>query len=160
MLGADVVVFDSTRQDAAEFNLEKNFDAFLAQIDILSLHCPLTEKTKAMISTREFGLMKQGAVVINTARGPIIDEVALIQALKSGHLGGAGLDTFEVEPIQSNNPLLAMGNVVLTPHVAGVTRNAAMKVATLTAQNIIDTLAHKKLPAGHLVAGPSPEVRK
>jgi D-3-phosphoglycerate dehydrogenase len=159
-MGAEVVVFSGTRrQDAGEFRLENNFDAFLAQVDILSLHCPLTEQTKGMISARELGLMKQGSIVINTARGAILDEGALTDALKSGHLGGAGLDTFEVEPIQSDNPLLSMPHVVLTPHVAGVTRNAAKKVATLTAQNIIDTLAGKKLPAGHLVAGPSPETR-
>lgn len=158
-LGADVLVYSATRQDAGEFKLEKNFDAFLAQLDILSLHCPLTEQTKGMISTRELDLLKQGALLINTARGPVVDEAALIDALKSGHLGGAGLDTFEVEPIQPSNPLLSMPQVILTPHVAGVTRNAAKRVATLTAQNIIDTLAGKKLPARHWVAGPSPETR-
>ena len=158
-LGAEVLVFPATRQDAGEFKLEKNFDAFLAQLDILSLHCPLTEQTKGMISTRELGLLKPGALLINTARGPVVDEAALIDALKSGHLAGAGLDTFEVEPIQPGNPLLSMPQVILTPHVAGVTRNAAKRVATLTAQNIIDTMARKKLPARHLVAGPSPETR-
>lgn len=158
-LGAEVVVFHRGRESTDQHTLEKDFDRFLSQIDILSLHCPLNEKTKGMIGSRELGLLKQGTVVINTARGPVIDEAALIDALNSGHLGGAGLDTFEVEPIQPDNPLLSMTNVVLTPHVAGVTRNAAKKVATLTAQNIIDTLAKKKLPAGHLVAGPSPEMR-
>ena len=112
-----------------------------------------------MVGARELGLMRKGSLIINTARGPIIREADLIASLQANHLGGAGLDTFEVEPIESTNPLLSMSNVVLTPHVAGVTRNAAMKVATLTAQNIIDTLAGKKLPHGHLVAGPSPETR-
>lgn len=158
-LGAEVVVFGGTRPDAAEFKLEANFDAFLSQIDILSLHCPLVEKTQGLIGARELRLMKQGALLINTARGPIVDEAALIESLQSGHLGGAGLDTFEVEPLQANHPLLALSNVVLTPHVAGVTRNAALKVATLTAQNIIDTLAGKKLPEGHWVAGPLSHTR-
>jgi D-3-phosphoglycerate dehydrogenase len=158
-LGAEVVVFHPGRESIDHYTLEKDFDRFLSQIDILSLHCPLTDNTKRMIGARELGLLKPGSIVINTARGPILDEAALIDSLKKGHLGGAGLDTFEIEPIASNNSLLRMDNVVLTPHVAGVTRNAAKKVATLTAQNIIDTLAKKKLPVRHLVAGPSPETR-
>jgi D-3-phosphoglycerate dehydrogenase len=100
--------------------------------------------------------MKRGSCVVNTARGPIIDEKALVEALRTGHLGGAGLDTFETEPISADNPLLGLDNVILTPHVAGVTRNAALRVATLTAQNVVDALAGRALPRGHIVAGPMP----
>jgi D-3-phosphoglycerate dehydrogenase len=72
-----------------------------------------------------------------------------------GHLGGAGLDTFEIEPVKADNPLLKLDNVILTPHVAGVTRNAALRVATMTARNVVDVLAGRSLPKAHLVAGPA-----
>ena len=155
-LGAQVIVFDQARSEADEFALESNFDALLQRVDILSLHCPLTEQTRGLIGRREIALLKPGALLINTARGPVIDEAAMIEALRSGHLGGAGLDTFEIEPIAAGNPLLALDNVILTPHVAGVTRNAALQVATTTAQNIVDTLAGSPLPRSHLVAAPAP----
>jgi D-3-phosphoglycerate dehydrogenase len=158
-LGAEVIVFGGSSRDTGDFKVETNFEDFLSQVDILSLHCPLTDKTKGMIGARELGLMKKDCILINTARGAIVNEAALIEALRSGHLSGAGLDTFEMEPIQPHNALLSMDQVVLTPHVAGVTRNAAKRVALLTAQNILDTLAGKKLPPRHWIAGPSPEAR-
>jgi D-3-phosphoglycerate dehydrogenase len=154
-LGANVVVFDLARNDADGFRLETNLDKLLAQVDILSLHCPLTESTRGLIGERELGLMKRGALLVNTARGPIVNERALVAALRSGHLGGAGLDTFETEPIQAGNPLLELDNVILTPHVAGVTRNAALRVATMTARNVVDVLAGRALPQSHVVVGPS-----
>ncbi len=154
-LGARVIVFGRARSEADGFELETDLDQLLARVDILSLHCPLTEQTRCLIGRRELALLKPGALLVNTARGPIIDEAALVDALRSGHLGGAGLDTFEVEPIAPDNPLLALDNVILTPHVAGVTRNAALQVATITAQNVVDTLAGRTLPRAHLVAGPA-----
>jgi D-3-phosphoglycerate dehydrogenase len=154
-LGAKVVVFDLARKEADEFEMEIDLDRLLARVDILSLHCPLTEHTRGLIGERELGLMKRGALLVNTARGPIVDETALIAALRSGHLAGAGLDTFEIEPLQADNPLLALDNVILTPHVAGVTRNAARQVATMTARNVVEVLAGRSLPQGHLVVAPA-----
>ncbi|MNR28534.1 (S)-sulfolactate dehydrogenase [compost metagenome] len=81
-----------------------------------------------------------------------MDEAALIAALRSGQLGGAGLDTFDTEPLPADHPLAALDQVLLTPHVAGVTRDAALQVATMTAHNIVDHLAHTALPALHRVA--------
>jgi D-3-phosphoglycerate dehydrogenase len=152
-LGARVVVFKPSGT-AGDFEVETDLDALLARVDILSLHCPLTERTRGLIGARELASMKPGALLINTARGPVVDESALVTALRSGHLGGAGLDTFEIEPIGADNPLLGLDNVILTPHVAGVTRNAALQVATTTARNVVDALAGRPLPPGHLVAGP------
>ncbi len=150
-LGAQVVVFDpSSRSDNFEF--EPDFGIFLGRVDFLSLHCPLTEQTRGLIGSREIGLMKPGSFLINTARGSIVDEVSLVDALRRGHLAGAGLDTFEVEPIASDNPLLGIDNVILTPHVAGVTRKAALEVATTTARNVVDFLQGQALPSHHVVS--------
>ncbi|ROZ74381.1 NAD(P)-dependent oxidoreductase [Ramlibacter sp. WS9] len=149
-LGAHVVVFDPSGQPDT-FEVETDFDKFLARVDILSLHCPLTDETRGLIGGRELGLMKPGSLIVNTARGAVIDEQALIDALRSGHLAGAGLDTFEVEPIVSENPLLGMDNVIMTPHIAGVTRRAALEVATTTARNVVDFLQGRALPAHHIV---------
>ena len=107
-----------------------------------------------LIGKKELAQLKKGVIVINTARGAVIDEAALIESLESGHLGGAGLDTFEVEPIAPDNKLLKMENVILTSHVAGMTQQAVAMVGTLTAQNIIDTLAKKPLATGNYIAGP------
>ena len=153
-LGARVIVFSRNGRKADDFEVESNFEQLLTQVDILSLHCPLNEQTRGLIGRKELALLKPGAFLINTARGSVVDEAALIDALSTGHLGGAGLDTFEKEPIASDNPLLKLNNVILTPHVAGVTQNAARCVATTTAQNIIDALAGRPLPSANFVAGP------
>jgi len=96
-----------------------DFDTLLAQSDILSLHAPLTEQTKHLFNAQTFKKMKRGAMLINTARGELIDEEALVEALHSGQLSSAGLDTFEGEPPRADHPLLHMDQVVATPHAAG-----------------------------------------
>jgi D-3-phosphoglycerate dehydrogenase len=149
-LGAKVIVMDAFAK-AEEFEMELDLDRLLARADIVSLHCPLTETTRGLIGTRELGLMKKGAILINTARGPLIDEAALVDALRSGHLAGAGLDTFVTEPIEAGNPLIALPNVILTPHVAGVTRNALLGVSTITATNVVDCINGKPLDRRNLV---------
>jgi D-3-phosphoglycerate dehydrogenase len=154
-LGANVLVYSANRKVADQFKVLNDLEEFLSQIDILSLHCPLNEKSKGLIGVKELSILKKGALVINTARGAVIDEQALVQSLESNHLGGAGLDTFEYEPLSADSPLLKMDNVILTPHVAGVTRNAALKVALTTAQNIINQLSGKALPKENLVVDSS-----
>ena len=94
------------------------YDELLQTADVVSLHVPLNHLTQGMFSDREFGLMQEDAVFINTCRGPVCDESALIRALRENRLFGAGMDVTEVEPIQSDNPLLAMPNVLITPHSA------------------------------------------
>ena len=96
-------------------------DELFRTSDIVSLHTPLTPETRGLVSRERLAMMKPTALLINTARGPVVDEAALIEALQTGGIAGAGLDVFEQEPIDPGNPLLAMENVALTPHIAGIT---------------------------------------
>jgi D-3-phosphoglycerate dehydrogenase len=149
-LGAKVLVLRPAGQ-AGDFDCEPDLRQLLPRVDILSLHCPLTEQTHGLIGANELALLRPGSLLINTARGPVVNEAALLAALESGHLGGAGLDTFDIEPLPQGHALARLPQVLLTPHVAGVTRQAALRVATLTAANIVDHLAGRPLPAGHLL---------
>ncbi len=100
------------------------FDQLLAESDIVSLHAPLNAATRGVIDVRALTQMRAGSWLINTARGALVDENAMVAALRSGHLAGAGLDAFVHEPLEPDSPLLRLANVVLTPHIAGVTRDA------------------------------------
>jgi phosphoglycerate dehydrogenase-like enzyme len=88
----------------------------LRDSDIVTIHCPLNQQTRGMIGAKEFALMKPGAILINTARGPIVSEAALLEALGSGRLGGAGLDVYDEEPLAMGHPIRSFDNVVLLPH--------------------------------------------
>jgi phosphoglycerate dehydrogenase-like enzyme len=98
-------------------------DELLAQSDIVSIHVPLNNATRGMMGAAQFAQMKSSALFVNTCRGPVVDEPALIKALQSGQIAGAALDVLMQEPPAPDNPLLAMDNVLLTPHIAGVTRD-------------------------------------
>lgn len=111
----------------------------LEQADYVSVHVPLLPATRRMIGREQFGLMKEGAIFINTARGPIVDEAALLEALTDGHLAGAGLDVYSVEPVTAENPLLHLENVVLTPHIAAHTHDA-LRAMSLVAEDILRVL--------------------
>jgi glycerate dehydrogenase len=115
-----------------------SFDRVLAEADVVSLHTPLTAGTRHMISTREFGLMKSTAILINTARGNLVDEAALVKALKTQRIGGAGFDVLAVEPPREGNPLLDLDlpNFILTPHVAWSSREAMQTLADQLVDNI------------------------
>jgi len=114
------------------------FDAVLAEADVVSLHTPLTAQTRHMIGAREFGLMKPTAILVNTARGNLVDEAALVDALKSGRIAGAGFDVLSVEPPRAGNPLLELDlpNFILTPHVAWSSREAMQTLADQLVDNI------------------------
>lgn len=100
-----------------------DLDTLLSASDIVSLHVPLTDQTRAMIDAPRLARMKAGSILVNTSRGPVVDESALIDALRIGHLGAAGLDVFEREPFSEGNPLAELPNTVLTPHIAAATRD-------------------------------------
>jgi phosphoglycerate dehydrogenase-like enzyme len=95
-------------------------DVLLAKSNFISLHSPMTSTTKHLVNDASIATMQEGVVIINTARGPLIDEAALIRALKSGKVRAAGLDVFEVEPLPADSPLIGMSNVLLSGHVAGL----------------------------------------
>jgi D-3-phosphoglycerate dehydrogenase len=139
--GANVVIHSRTRSEPPPgMEWEDNFERLLARVDIVSLHCPLTEKTRGMIGGKQFALMKPGALIINTSRGKLIDEPALIAALKSGPLAGAGLDTFAVEPPDPANPLFSLPNLLCTPHISSATTHAAAQMGVVAAHNIVSYL--------------------
>jgi len=114
------------------------FDAVLRESDVISLHTPLTAETRHMIGAREFGLMKPSAILINTARGNLVDEAALLEALNGGRIAGAGFDVLAVEPPHAGNPLLDLDlpNFILTPHVAWSSREAMQTLADQLIDNI------------------------
>lgn len=112
-----------------------DFESLLRESDFLSIHLPLNEQTRHKISTKELSLMKKTSFLINTARGPIVDEAALAEALKSGVLAGAGLDVYENEPMV-HPELIKLPNVILLPHVGSATRKTRIRMASLAAKNL------------------------
>lgn len=127
-----------------EMTLTNDWEEFIQDCDIISLHCPLIPETEGMVGEEEFDMMKEDAYLINVARGPIVDEEALVDALKKRKLAGAGLDVFENEPPADDNPLFDMDNVVVTPHTAWLTKETRIKMAVDSAQGIIDVLNGKE----------------
>jgi len=115
----------------------------LPQVDVLSLHCPLTEATRGLLGEAELALMKPEALLINTARGGIVDEPALAAALREGRLGGAGIDVLQTEPPGANSPLLTgnIPNLIVTPHIAWASREARQRLTDQLAENIRAFLA-------------------
>ena len=144
--GPRMIYFDPLRIEAAEKKRYQvtfaGFEDVLRSSDVLSLHCPLTNETMGLINRDNIALMKPGAVIINVARGGVIDEPALAEALRGGKLGGAALDVFSEEPIDHANPLLATAadKVILSPHVAGVSQEAQGRIITMTISNIIKVM--------------------
>lgn len=120
-----------------------SIDHLLRESDVVTLHVPLTPATKHLIGKRELTLMKDNAILVNTARGPVVDEEALIDVLKSKKIAGAGLDVYEHEPIIPDE-LTTLENVVLTPHTASATEECREEMARIAAQNVIDVFADKE----------------
>ena len=139
--GARVVIHTrSAITPPAGMTYEPALDRLLETVDIVSLHCPLTDQTRGLIGAAQLARMKPGALLINTARGPVIDEAALVAALKSGKLAGAALDTFAVEPPDPVHPLFTLPNVLVTPHIAAATTGAMARMGTIAANTIISYL--------------------
>jgi D-3-phosphoglycerate dehydrogenase len=143
-LDMSVIALDPfvTADKAAELGYEvaASLDELLPKVDFLTIHVPLSNETKSLIGTRELGMMRKTARILNVARGGIIDEKALAEALAAGTIAGAGVDVFSVEPIAADNPLVKAPNIVLTPHLGASTVEAQENVAVEAAQLIADYL--------------------
>jgi glyoxylate reductase len=138
--GMRVIYYDLIRKEDLEKKLGieyRDLDTLLQEADIVSIHTPLTKETYHIINEERLKKMKRTAILINTARGAVVDTEALIKALREGWIAGAGLDVFEGEPIPPNHPLTAFKNVVLVPHIGSATYEARHAMAELVAENLI-----------------------
>ncbi len=133
-----------TEQRAAEFGTKVvSKDELMAQADVLSIHLVLSERTRGLVGARELALMKPSAYLINTSRGPIVDEAALIDALRQQRIAGAGLDVFDVEPLPAGHPLRSLSNTVLTPHIGYVSSEGYERYYNDALENILSFLDGK-----------------
>ncbi len=131
---------------AESLNVElTDLQTLLAESDYVCVCCPLTEGTRGLIGARELGFMKPGAFFINTARGPIVDQPALTEALKARHIRGAGIDVFDKEPVDPDDPLLALDNVILTPHAIAMTDECYQDIGNTNCQRVIQ-VSHGEIP--------------
>jgi glyoxylate reductase len=145
-----VLYTDKTRQSSeVERDLRATFvplEQLLAESDIVTLHVPLTPETRMLIGARELALMKPRSILINTARGPVVDTEALVRALRTGHLWGAGLDVTDPEPLPADHPLLQCPNVIVTPHIASASETTRARMAELAAENLVAALQNRLPP--------------
>jgi glyoxylate reductase len=145
-----ILYYDVYRSEKAERDLaakQVDFDTLLRESDFVSVHTDLNEKTRHMFGAEQFKKMKRTAVFVNSARGPLVDQKALHDALKSGAIFAAGLDVTDPEPPEMNDPLLKLPNVVIAPHIASATVGTRNAMAEICADNLIAGLTGQKLPA-------------
>ena len=148
--GMSLVAFDPyvDAHTMARYGVEKvDLDGLLGRADFISVHSPLNAETHHLLSHREFGLMKEGVFVVNTSRGPLIDQTALVEALRSGKVWGAGLDVMEEEPLPLNSPLRQFENVTFTPHVSANSEESRADLYRSACQIAID-VCHERWPQG------------
>lgn len=142
VFGMKVSVFDPYYQGdlPTDVRVVTSLETGLREANVVTLHTPLTEETRGILGAHELSLLPKGAIVINASRGGVIDEAALLAAVKSQHLHGAGLDTFEAEPPPADSPLFAEPRIVLSPHAAAMTETSLSAMAVMTARNALAAL--------------------
>jgi len=145
-----VLYHTRTRREDVEKELGVEYVTTLSELlsksDFISLHVPYTEETKGMLGPSEFSMMKPTAIFVNTARGKVVDQIALYKALKSGQIAGAAIDVTELEPLPMDDPLLTLENIIITPHMASASTATRTKIAIMAAANLIAGLQGKMLP--------------
>ena len=135
--GLEVLAYTSKEQKDLPLGVKKvTLDELFAESDVLSLHCPLTPDTKEMVNAERLRMMKPNAILINTGRGPLVNEQDLADALNEGRIAGAGLDVLSVEPALANNPLLSAKNCFITPHIAWATKEARTRLMDIAVNNL------------------------
>jgi D-3-phosphoglycerate dehydrogenase len=142
--GVKVITFDPYLEKVSEGIELEDFDTVLKESDFISIHCPLNDSTRHLIGDEALKKMEKKPMIINTSRGPIVDEKALIQALEQGLISGAGLDVLEKEPPDDQNSLLKMENVILSPHVGFYSEESISELKRRTAKNVADVLRGKR----------------
>lgn len=146
--GADIMAHSRslTPEKAGEAAVCASLEDLLGKADIVSLHCPLTDETRGLINRQRLSLMKPGSYLVNVARGPVVDSQALAEALNNGHLAGAGIDVFEVEPpLDTNHPLISAKNAILTPHVAFATAESMKERARIVFDSLAKWMAGQQI---------------
>jgi D-3-phosphoglycerate dehydrogenase len=139
--GLEVAAFTRTPANVPEGVRALDLDTLVATADVLVLCCPLTAETRGLIGAERVARMKPGALLVNVARGPVVDEAALVAALRSGRIGGAALDVFDTQPLPPDHPLLSFDTVILTPHMAGITEESMMRMGVGAAEEAVRVLA-------------------
>ena len=145
----NLLYHDAVRNENAEAELGLKYvdmNTLLKESDFVSLHVPLMESTRHLISDREFNMMKPTAILINSARGPVVDQKALYEALKAKKIAHAGLDVFDIEPIADDDPLLTLDNITIVPHIASASVATRTKMAMMAADNLIAGVTSERLP--------------
>lgn len=134
--GMEILAYDAHATGMDEVARLVSLDELLERSDVISLHCPLFESNRGMINRASIARMKDGVLLINTSRGPLIDEAALAEALRTGKVAGAGLDVLETEPARPDNPLLAEPNCLITPHIAWAPKESRQRLMDIAVENL------------------------
>jgi D-3-phosphoglycerate dehydrogenase len=146
-MGMKVIGFDPFARNLPNYVESVELPRIWSDSDVVSLHCPLTEENRGLLNADTLARCKAGVIVVNTARGGLIDEAALLAAVRSGHVAMAGLDSFAMEPMTPGHPFQGEKNLVLSPHVGGVTSDAYVNMGVAAAKNLLEVLARQGAPA-------------
>lgn len=154
-LGMKVLAFDPfvAPEQASKLGVElvPSLEELLPRVQVVSLHSPATPETRHIINAKTLGLMQKGSYLVNAARGSLVDEAALVDALRSGHLAGAGIDVYDPEPPEAGNPLFTLPNTVCTPHIASYTTAGVLRMQVMACEQIVSALRGER--PSHLVNG-------
>ena len=146
-LGMRVIGFDPFARNLPDYVQSVSLETIWREADAVSLHCPLTDENRGMLNAATLAQCKRGVIVVNTARGGLIDEAALLAAVRSGQVMAAGLDSFAVEPMVAGHPFQGEKNFILSPHIGGVTSDAYVNMGVAAAKNLLAVLARQGAPA-------------
>ncbi len=143
-LGMRVIGFDPYAANLPDYLASVPLDTIWRESDVVSLHCPLTDENRGMVNAQTLAQCRPGVILVNTARGGLVDEDALLQAVRSGHVRAAGLDSFAVEPMAPGHPFQQEPRIILSPHIGGVTSAAYVNMGVAAARNALDVLARPR----------------